>query len=698
MIPDNSFHSCIRIIMSGTSEKLSVAYGHVVLLSNILSIPVAPYPFNHVPLCMHSNGDRRPSPSVLVVLNKKYFRELCITNYMVCTRGWPVFVTREFEVTSNAPFWSYVEFDIHGTVVPGNKAYQTLFNSKEDQPLLTDAEVTIEKLPVDTLTPSSGGGDLPGPVATSWSIKHHRSGQEWTVFAKLVVSEEHMYTVATLLYDSHIPSGKSIQLQADAHIAGKYTWVGTVASYDDRSIPYAAVSADIGCGISVLPVVRPGEFQAMESGAVQDMEALKSAFMLCARRSLFRGKKSDAGDQSNVVSLFGQALEFFGAQITEESFVSELLYVFTALNIVPEGTTGADALQFASKYMQSLGSSGNHFIELTESSADGALYAVTHSGSRGLGALVYNIIASLSRIHTGSNVATGALAVLYRRTFDVLCRFAQINRILCGMAVLKALNFEYTGAPLRGAMLASSMFRGSTMDEVQRTKLLFGLTHNGIKTFVDHGAKQIVRILSKGAVALSRRSDVGIVALRAGEGCVLFVLNTPSANWVEVGNQAMFPDYAPVYELSATDLCFTGHGAGRSGSATATRRKSSFRDMIAYYKKVGFIGNLSPNVIGDNPEIAYKASAEILANLPLDEAVFHTVLKTLVNHKEGISYQGAKEFAAFCVKNYATLDPSTQFWLDLGLVQREPGVAPLFAEQTAAIDTFLQCYECRPKA
>ena len=626
-------------------------YRNVVLLCSILGIKLTPYP----------------------VSGYDNYKDLYILSFMVRVRGWTVILPGNRH--PKAPLWASISFVVDGITISGKQAYHQLFDPKEDAEHLTDKDVTIRQLD-----------------ATHWHILHSATGNEWSVLTKLVMDEAEMYTVATLLHDSHIPSGKTIQLQADAHIAGSYTWIGTIASYDDRTIPFAAVSADIGCGISVLPVVRDGEHVIASS--VPDMDALKTAFMLRARQALFRGVKSESGDRSNVITLFNEALAFFGSQIALDEFTAELNHVFTTLKITPDSSTSDDALAFASKFLQSLGSAGNHFIELTESTADGSLYTVTHSGSRGLGALVYKRISALARIHTGGNIATGPLAVLYRRAFDVLCGFAQINRILCGMAVLKALKYEFAGAPLRTAMVRSSMFTGSSLNDIQRSKLLFGLTHNGIKTFVYHEAREVIHILFKGAVALSSRSDVGIVALRAGEGCVLFVLDDPSAKWVEVSNRADYSGYTQVFELEHTDLCFAGHGAGRNGSATATRKRSSYLEMIAYYNKVGFIGNLSPNVIGDNPEIAYKPPAEIMAKLPLDVAVFHTTLKTLVNHKEGLSYRTNREFAKFCVDTYAQLDGPTRLWLDLGLVRGETGVAELYKEQQAAITEFLICYEC----
>ena len=105
---------------------------------------------------------------------------------------------------------------------------------------------------------------------------------------------------------------------------------------------------------------------------------------------------------------------------------------------------------------------------------------------------------------------------------------------------------------------------------------------------------------------------------------------------------------------------------------------------------VGIIGNLSPGIIGDNPEFAYKSPEEIRQYLPLGEAVYHTTLKTLVNHKEGIHYRDNTRFAQFCVQAYAGLNDDEKLWLDVGLVRSEKGCMPIYLDQLDRI----RCFEC----
>jgi hypothetical protein len=662
------------------------------------------YPFpNKTKLSEYKNAVRTATiMGVSVVVNSMdpmwklaLDRDRYIIEFMSQVRGWHVRWGAD-KYCYNRCIWDLIEVktDHSDIYISGKLAHNMLFDESEDIPHLSSEDVSISNIDGNWTIRLIGG---PSQLRLSDSCTE----PVWYVCAKLVLTVEDMYKVATLAFDSNIPFGKTIQLQADAHIAGSYTWIGMIASYDDVAIPFVTVSADIGCGLSILPLVTVGSvdgkhLKTTDFKTKESLDKFKTKFMINARRALFRGKKSDNGDTSNVIALFNEALMFFGSQICMSEFVSELDYIFKTLDI---DTKGSDSLTFASRFLQSLGSSGNHFIELAESSADNTLYTVTHSGSRGLGAQIYKQISIIAHIYAGNNIASGNLAQIYRRAFDVLCKFAQINRILCGLAVLKKMDgFVIDGDKLKHTMIHSPMFDGpNPLSDAQRTKLLFGLTHNGIKTFVNHQDKQIIHVMSKGAVALSRNSDIGIIALRAGDGCDLFILNNPDAKWVEIQNHesVTLPDYTQVFELESTDLCFAGHGAGRSGSATSTSKKSSYSMMMEYYNKVGFIGNIAPGVLGDNPEIAYKGSAEIRAKLPIDSAVFHTNLKTLVNHKEGINYRWNRLFTKFCVDTYHTMDDNSKLWLDIGLVRNDKGMSVLFADQQTRIEEFLTCYDCK---
>ena len=127
--------------------------------------------------------------------------------------------------------------------------------------------------------------------------------------------------------------------------------------------------------------------------------------------------------------------------------------------------------------------------------------------------------------------------------------------------------------------------------------------------------------------------------------------------------------YAPVTD-AGDGVVFAGHGAGRAQSTSETARRSTFEGMADFFRRVGIVANVAPGVLGDNPEMAYKKSAEILRHLPLNLARTQTMLRTLVSHKEGLSFNKAQ--VAACAKHICdtyTLDPLAPLWCDFNLVR-----------------------------
>jgi hypothetical protein len=120
--------------------------------------------------------------------------------------------------------------------------------------------------------------------------------------------------------------------------------------------------------------------------------------------------------------------------------------------------------------------------------------------------------------------------------------------------------------------------------------------------------------------------------------------------------------------------------------------------MIAYYRSQDFVGNLSPNVLGDNPRIAYKPPEEIRQQLPTREAVFYTTLRTLVNHKEGIDFgANTNRFADFCLESYDEAADDMKLWYDVGLARsghsndksKQERILQMFSQQEGLITRFM---------
>ena len=508
-----------------------------------------------------------------------------------------------------------------------------------------------------------------------WTITGLRGS--WEVEAKLTLNEPALHHLLNLLV-AFVPTGKSVSLQADSHQAGD-CWVGLVCCYDQTRIPFMPISADIGCGMCILPMLKDGRhLNALPADTLQgdmlhispqELEVLKVRVMMTARVALQRGKAVENGHAT--VSLVDEVLQFLDKRDEKEIWVDNLRRLFLDLEIaVPDD----DVVGFVMGFGMTLGSSGNHFLEMNQAE-DGRLYLVIHSGSRALGAMVYKRISAICCALYGVNaVAVGEYAALYNLAYSALNNFAIINRLLCGVRVLQELGCTFEGESLKQHMVNHTpLFAGIADQPQQVSALLRGVTHNGIKCFLNHTTRQKIFIMCKGAIAISSRASCGIVALRAGEGVVVMVFLNPDAQWVECDllDVHQYEHYAVIQEIAQTDILLMGHGAGRSGSTTSTWKKSEYSMVLEFYRERGIVGGLSPGILGDNPTIAYKSVEEVRRHLPEDSAHAVGWLHTLVNHKEGIDNNPRvwKKFVEFVQGSWDNLSELEKLMCDLILVK-----------------------------
>ena len=519
------------------------------------------------------------------------------------------------------------------------------------------ADLAIEPLALDD---DDVGASPPRRYRLSAAAGH----REWTLETKVVLGEADLRRLAHLVARL-APVGSTARLQADGHGAGN-VFVGLVLAYETGSVPVQLVSGDIGCGLALVPLVDArGRHVARASHAEGDALEYHSYVLASIRRALKRGKVADQGlSESRYLA---EACRFYGAELTP--WLWSMAFVLRAVGLI-DARCAADemaVLAFIGRYTQSLGSSGNHFMELAADD-DGLYWLVVHSGSRALGAKVYGVVAEACRATTpgGWEVATGPLAHFYARAYDALNLFAKLNRVICAVAVLDDLGLETSAPALRSAMAATRLFAPTTTDG---NALLGGLTHNGLKAFVNDETRQVMHVLSKGAVAVSRRESAVIVALRAGEGCVVFTLVDPSCPWRESALADVPADYQAVFD-AGDGVVFAGHGAGRAQSTSETARQSTFSELAGLFAREGIAGNLAPGVLGDNPGRAYKPSAEILPHLPLDGAATRSMMRTCASHKEGLSFRKADVAAcAQYVQGAYKAHPLAPLWCDFNLVR-----------------------------
>ena len=107
------------------------------------------------------------------------------------------------------------------------------------------------------------------------------------------------------------------------------------------------------------------------------------------------------------------------------------------------------------------------------------------------------------------------------------------------------------------------------------------------------------------------------------------------------------------------------------------------------------VGNIAPGVLGDNPKIAYKPSSEILPKLPLDISITNSRLRTLVSHKEGISFKKSENqtCAKFIIENMESR-PLASIIMDINLVQSFLG-NNVFASLCNSRDSIMEILESK---
>jgi hypothetical protein len=523
-------------------------------------------------------------------------------------------------------------------------------------------------------------------------FKITQDDKTWTLQTKVILDEPDIKNIASIAA-RFAPVNSTISMQADTHGAGN-VYVGLIMTFDDKSIPINMISGDIGCGLSIVPFVNKDGKHIKEEDLPTEPSGFYSYALGIIRRTLKRGRAAEEG--SYLSKYIRHAISFYGntdKELTE--WLDEMRDILEYIDIpfrsycdinsegaeTYEGLTAeqSSVLRYIGRYAQSLGSSGNHFMEIS-TDEEGYLWAVVHSGSRGLGAKVYAVIAEACRIVNAANgfvceLATNELAVFYARAYDALNKFAKLNRIMCAIAVLYDLGFQISAPTLQQAMRESFVFKPAMeacgADGEAMLSLMSGLTHNGIKAYVNDETREVHYVLSKGAIAMTKRASASIVALRAGDGCYVWTLADQSCPWREVPIREALSraNYTPVYTTDG--VIFSGHGAGRSHSTTKTADMSTFEDVGNFFKSHNVIGNIAPGVLGDNPRIAYNDVPTIIKHLPLDIACTKSQLKTRVAHKEGITYN--KKHCVDCAKYiesiWETATDAQKLWYDLNLCQ-----------------------------
>ena len=475
-------------------------------------------------------------------------------------------------------------------------------------------------------------------------------------------------TIAKFICNQYASSPEtqfSAIMQIDTHCTrtgDNSPWIGmSLAMPDGRAIPVQIVSADIGCGLSVFPLVIDGKHAHMD---IQSLWHLQHAFMLSARKHLSRGRQADEGKAIIPMSLFFQQCDLFLSDSDGIMPLKEFSIKFTnfmkLLNFTYpiSGTDEESALKYLFGFLCSLGSSGNHFCELGYSTTSGEMYTVVHSGSRGIGSKIFEAIDFMCQYSScGGSLATGKLAVLYTQAYELLEQIAFYNRFMCVLAIYNGLKPTYPGIAVSSQEIKLALVQSQMLKEAReevRPNLIKGMIHNGLSAFVDHQNKRALVVVKKGSIAMSRGCGIGFVALSAGIGCVSFIRNQPDVTYIETTLQTALNCINQGYTIdtmtSTTDIETYGHGAGRTQSTSKSAKETSMAQIDAHARDNNYISNRGCGAYGDGPISYRNPNLEIYGSNC-------TIIKTLVSFKECIVPQYEKSlFDKFAVDALSVYD------------------------------------------
>jgi tRNA-splicing ligase RtcB len=322
-----------------------------------------------------------------------------------------------------------------------------------------------------------------------------------------------------------------VAAMADAHVAEGVA-VGTVFATEHAVVP-AALGADLGCGMAAVRIQT--DAHRLDRHALERIvDALGRA--IPAGDALHRGAGATVDDRLLAPPLSTHALE---------------------------RTRSA----MARKHLGTLGG-GNHFIEL-DRDADGALWLLVHSGSRGLGGAVATHHAHAARARDPSPLAAmdtrEPAGAAYIDDAAWAFAFARANRESLTSRALDVLYDQLGEAPASTAVL--------------------DVHHNFVARERWNGRDLVVH--RKGAIA----APAGALALVPGS------MGTASYVVRGLGNEAAFGSCS--------------HGAGRVLSRGDARRAITPSALERAMRRVVFPPKLTRRLVEEAPA-AYRDIAEVL--------------------------------------------------------------------------------------
>ena len=522
-------------------------------------------------------------------------------------------------------------------------------------------------------------------------ISHEQNGSNWMfrlvnsvsnvektclIEARLELSLKDLSTIAMFICNQHTDDETHFTacMQIDTHRT-RHTvnspWIGMSLTVTTKTrelnFPIDIISADIGCGLSVFPMVISGQHIDWNTLSSTEQWELSVKFMLAARLNLIRGNSVEEGSAKPNISQFIRGCSKFLAKadgiLPIDQFADQLYQLLQELHFDTSAPhlrelidIGADqhhhqyltveqsiALNYMFGYLCSLGSAGNHFAEMafannkqhTAPTTGKQVYTVVHSGSRGFGAKIFDAIRFLCVVRNGAGIATNDLSDMYSRAYDLLQQVAFYNRFMCVNAIYSGMgNVDCNAETIRDALFNSDML--AQAEPSIRNNLIKGMIHNGLSAFVDHDTQRVAIILKKGSIAMSNGAGIGFVALSPGAGCVAFIMNDPTVKFREVSLSKAKECITSGYNLCdfteiQGEIGTYGHGAGRPRGATESSKQIHHGTVFDHANTHCYMCNIGPGIYGDGPGAYRTPDIDLFGENA-------TQLQTIVSFKECISH------------------------------------------------------------
>ena len=533
----------------------------------------------------------------------------------------------------------------------------------------------------------------PNPIYTKVRWSGHDYFVRWKGSLATPTPDDRLRS-AWLLFHCHggraVPGDPTVlmDLQMDQQLAGTLGRVGAVLTNTGENI-FLASGDDEGCGMLLLPLLgeegrhlradtterhallRDHHWRACQRVlrvAVNPTEAFDDDIppddLYAAVRSLGLSDhelRAELEKLHRCVQRFGTYVRGRG-RAADTALCDRLRHVFGSPAAAAEHLS---TLSVCLRYLQSVGATGNHFVELVRD-VHGCVWQVVHTGSRGLGSSLHKALRELA-VAVGGNPLTVSDPVLrgwFGEFSESMATMAGINRFLCARATRRSMGCgmpshdDLLHSMLDSRLLTDTLLPRMGADNYERfvrgsRSLAHGTTHNRFAVFVCHETRRTLVVTQKGAVFDPSPFLLHVVALSAGAGVVLVARFQPGSTWQpatmeEATRVESEHGYERVSSLG-TRLSANGcpHGAGRCQSswktkmqhtgfegvsACATIGPDAATDSVAGYNQpdVQFLLDSVTQVTGIQEQEAYdRFGFVVVGQLP-----------TLANFKENTQVRG----------------------------------------------------------